>query len=132
MKTQWLNKNTSLTQLKERIEQFLRNENFEFSLKEDPQKTSVFAFKRQDDQPLTVIITIEGEPADFTVETRGKEVSESAYMFTHFLSLFGMGGLLAKKMDLLAVYRVFEDRFFAYLDDAVDQLKNSATEEKTH
>lgn len=99
-------------------------------MRNDQQPVAFFAFKKHDEKPLTVIITVDGEPANFTVETKGKEVSESAYMFTHFLSLFGMGGLLAKKVDLLGAYRVFEDKFFAYLDDVVAQMANSAEKER--
>ena len=126
VKTQWLEKNVDLSRLNERVERFLKREGFEVSVREDEQKVEFFAVKKHEEKPITIIITIEGEPSNFIIETKGKEVSESAYMFTHFLSLFGLGGLLAKKIDLLSVYRVIEDKFFAFMDDVVEQLVNSA------
>ena len=125
VKTQWLEKNVDLSRLNEPVERFLKREGFEVSMREDEQKVEFFAVKEHEEKPITIIITIEGEPSNFIIETKGKEVSESAYMFTHFLSLFGLGGLLAKRIDLLSVYRAIEDKFFAFMDDVVEQLASS-------
>ena len=121
MKTQWLDKNIDLSRLNEPIKDFLKREGFELFMKEEKQKVVFLASKKHEEKPMTLIITVEGEPSNFTIETKGKEVSESAYMFTHFLSLFGFGALLAKKVDLLALYRVIENRFFAFMDDVVEK-----------
>jgi len=124
VKTQYIDKNVDLRRLNARIEDFLKGEGFEFSMREEEQKVIFFAIKKLE-KPLTIIVIVEGKPSNFTIETKGKEVSESAYMYAHFLSLFGLGGLLAKKVDLLSVYRVIENKFFAFMDDVVEHLASS-------
>jgi hypothetical protein len=126
VKTQWLKKNVDLSRLNEPVEAFLKREGFKVSMREDRERVEFFAAKKHEEKTFTIIVTIEGEPSNFTIELEGKNVSESAYMFTNLLSLFGLGGLLAKKVDLLSVYRAIEDKFFAFMDDVVEQLANSA------
>lgn len=126
MKTRWLEKRVDFGELYDCVEEFFQKEGFNVSMTKSNREVLFLSTKKYNGKPLDIIVKVEGKPGDFSVEIKCRNVSESAYMYTHFLSLFGLGGLVAKKLELLDIYKALEGKFWAFMDDAVDRLAASS------
>lgn len=127
MKVQWSGKHVELKHLCKHIENFFETKKFQILTEESSSKTSILATKKHNNTPLTIVVTVKGQPNDFVVDIECKSISGSLQIYGQFLTTMGLGPLLFKKMKLLELYKEVEKDFLVYLDKTVSDLACSAS-----
>jgi len=127
MKVQWLEKNVDLNQLCECIVDFFKKEGFSVLREESGSQVSILATRKYEETPLSVTTRVEGKPSDFSIEIECIGLSRSSFMFTQFMTVFGLGFLAYKKIKMQDLYTRLEERFWAFMEDAINNLTGSRT-----
>lgn len=128
MRTQWIGKNVDLTLLSERVKSFLSKEEFS---KIEIKKTNgnyVISELPTNDRGgwrSQLVVKIKGEPKDFEVEFSfsGRGVASK---IAGLATLFGVGGLVLRRIKSEEMLEALERGFWAYMDKTVEEVANSA------
>lgn len=125
MEIRWLKRNVNLEALEKSIKEYFLTKGFRFSSSNLNSANTVYARKRINDEFLSIIVEITGQPEDFTVKISCLNVPESTYVLSHFFSMIGLGGLILKRLMVLDAYREYECEFEAFINNAVNLLSQS-------
>lgn len=128
MQERWIGKDVDLEILCNKIREFLGNKGVEAHKFESGEKVELVGVAREVEAEK-VKISIMGCPKDFVVNFESPVFDDFSKFSTQFLTFFGLGFLVYKKVKKFDYYQSLEEDFWAFLAEAASDLTNSASSE---
>ena len=124
MKKRWKSEKVDLGALVKRVEEFYGNQGVKTTTEHKQNTYFVYATKVFEKKPLGFLMSISGNPDDFTVEFssgRGRGVA----LISPLVSMIGGGIFILDKLKVEGFYDVLESDFWAFIKEAVERSRIS-------
>ncbi len=126
MRDSWKGKNVNLSVLSERIACFFESKKFATSLQRKNSEFIIVAAPQSfHGISEKIIVSISGNPDDFSINFIGGSRSRSLILHGSFLSLIGGGFFVLKGLKSLEEIEKLEEQFWIYVDQLIWYLTNS-------
>jgi hypothetical protein len=127
MQKQWVEKNVDLALLSRYVEDFFKVRGFKTKRDELAGEHKILVIpERGQDLRENVNLRILGNPNDFMIELIAGEQARSAIWLGYTTTMIGGGSLLLRGLKSRETLEKLEKEFWAYSEDAVVRLVNSA------
>lgn len=128
MQREWIGKKVDLMALVKLLEDFFANRGFSIKRDECAEKLKIRAtlphIPKGERARLEVVIS--GNSNDFTIELIGSERAHASMKLGLLTTMFGGGNIVLRSLRSREILDKFEREFWAYVEETVAQLVNSA------
>jgi len=126
MKYRWIDKNVETSDVEEAAESFLHEKGFKLAPLDSKDSKKMMGILESTEGRKKVIITINGEARDFTVDFATSETAQMmGRLASTITSFFGGGPLQLKSLKEKEYYQKLEDQFWEYLEEFISEKSKS-------
>jgi hypothetical protein len=118
----WLDRNVDLDLLVEKVQSFLVENGFKTKIEKLNDGWLIAGVTHFNGEPKSIFVKVFGRPNDFTIDFSGTKYKHDLRFLWPFINFSGLGVFFRKELKFMDFLKVFEERFWAYVEKTIDDF----------